>query len=350
MDLVVVENDGQWEELLSAQPGRSLYHTSEWLKFQARHFGMELHRLVVRDGSRPVGIFPVFVSRRAIFRVAASPRGVDYLYLGPLVAPEHLGGLLDGYERWVRANRIDLSSVAFMSEVDADVARRHGYKCQQHLTALTDLRGGQDAVMGRCTPECRKRVRKAERMGVTVAEGDLAPHIDRYLDWSARVYAKSGSKSPLTRAVLTDMLDTLGRAGRLLSLVAEADGEVIGMYVVGRFGKTGYSLDIVTDYDKLQYPASNLLTWRAMQWCCEHGIDTFDFGGARIASIARFKKSFGANILPYSNIVKAHGLLARSAAWLKESALPKIKGLRSGRRRCAPRGGGGSPPHDPKPL
>ena len=323
MDVVAVQDDRQWDELLAAQPGRSLYHTTEWLRFQAGQFGYELHRLAIRDGSACMGVFPIFVTRRAIFRVASSPRGVDYLNLGPLVAPELLGAALDGYERWARSNRVDLTAIAFMSEIEAETARQRGYKCQRHLQALADLSGGEDAVLGHCTPMCRKAIRKGQRMGVTVAEADLAPHLDRYIEWSDRVYAKSGTRSPLTRPVLSEMLGMLGAAGRLLPLMAEADGEVIGMYIVGRFEKTAYSLDIVTDYEKLHYPVSNVMTWHAMQWCCRHGMDTFDFGGARMPGIARFKKSFGASIVPYSNIIKAHSPLARSAVWFKDTVVRK---------------------------
>jgi CelD/BcsL family acetyltransferase involved in cellulose biosynthesis len=340
MDLVAIQDDRQWDELLAAQPGRSLYHTTEWLKFQAGQFGFELHRLAFRDGTGFAGVFPVFVTRRAVFRVAASPRGVDYLNLGPLIAPELIGAALDAYERWARARRVGLSAIAFMSEIDVEAARRRGYRCERHLTALTDLRGGEDAVLARCKPACRKRIRKARRMGVTVAEANLSPHLDRYLEWSNRTYAKRGERSPLTRTVLRAMLDALGGAGRLLSLAAEAEGEVIGMYVVGHFGKTAYSLDIVADYDKLHYPAGNLMTWHALQWCCRQGIETFDFGGARMPSIARFKKTFGAEIVPYSNITKAHGPAARLALWLKDAAGRRIQGFRSRRARMKEPAGG----------
>lgn len=81
--------------------------------------------------------------------------------------------------------------------------------------------------------------------------------------------------------------------GRLLSLRAQVGDEVIGMYVVGHYGKTAYSLDIVADYEKSHFSAGNLMTWHALRWSCRLGLETFDFGGARIPSIARFKTSFG---------------------------------------------------------
>ena len=58
-----------------------------------------------------------------------------------------------------------------------------------------------------------------------------------------------------------------------------------------------------------------------------------DLGGARIPSIARFKLGFGGAIVPYTNIVKAHTLLARWASWLQEATVHRVQALRFRRSR-----------------
>lgn len=339
MELLPVQSDGEWEALLEGRADRSLYHTTAWLRFEAEQFGFELHRLVIHDASGPVGLFPLFLARRAVFRVAASPRGVDDLNLGPLVRPELLGGTLDAYERWAREQRVDFTSVAFMREIDAEVARQRGYKCERHLLCVGDLRGGEDAVFARCKQACRRTVRKAQRDGVRIVEGGLEPHLDLYLKLSERIYARSGAKSPLSKPVLAGMLRALEDSGRLLALRAQLGDDVIGMYVVGHYGATAYSLDLVTDYAFSRFSAANLLTWHAMRWGARRGLETFDFGGARIASLARFKTSFGGVLVPYSNISKAHSLLARSATWLKHAMADRIRAARFRRSRKGERSG-----------
>ena len=333
MELQPVRSDEEWDALLADRPDASLYHTSAWLHFQADQFGYDLRMLVIQGDSGPVGLFPVFLVKRAIFRVAASPRGVDYLNLGPLVSADLLGETLDCYERWVSDKRVDFTSVAFMREIDTDVASSRGYSCETHKLCLVDLRVGEEAVFKGCKSSCRRAIRKSERMGVKIVESGLEPHLDLYLRLSDRIYAKSGTKSPLTKSVLSGMLNALSNAGQLLTIRAEVDGKVIGMYVVGHYGKTGYSLDIVSDHEFPRFAASNLMTWYEIRWCVRHGFETFDLGGARIPSLARFKTSFGAEIVPYTNMTKAHSKLARSATWLKNVTVDWVRAVRFRRSR-----------------
>lgn len=328
MELVPVQDDSRWDALLEDQPNRSLYHTTAWLGFQAEQFGFDLRRLVIRHEGRPVGLFPLFLTRRGIFRVSASPRGVDYLNLGPLVSSDLLPESLDCYERWTRTQKVDYTSIAFLNEIDSRIAGQHGYKCERHQSCVVDLRGGEDAVFGRFSTSCRKAIRKAERAGLKIIEGDFTPHLDRYVELSTRIFAKSRQKTAITTSVLSAMLRALGTSGHLLSLRAELDGEAIGMYVVGHYDRTLYSLNIVTDYAFLQCRPSNLMTWHAIRWGCRNGLETFDMGGARIKGIAEFKQSFGGAITPYTNITRAHSLLARSASWLRKATTSRISARR----------------------
>ena len=320
MELVAAQNDKEWDALVEDQPHGSLYHTTAWLGFQAKQFGFDLHRLVIRHDGRPVGVFPLFLTRRGILRASSSPRGMDYLNLGPLVPSELLPETFECYERWVRAQKVDFTSIAFVNEIDNPVVRERGYKCERHQLCMVDLREGEDAVFGRLSSSYRKAIRKSERMGVTIVEGDLTPYLDQYVDLSTHVFAKSNKKTLITTAVLSEMFRVLGTSGHLLSLRAELDGDVIGMYVVGLYGKMLYSLNIVTDYAFSKCRASNLMTWHVIRWGCRNGMETFDLGGARIKGIAEFKLTFGGAIVPYTNITKAHTRLARSALWAGNAA------------------------------
>ena len=313
MRLVPVGDDKEWDALLEEQPHRSLYHTTAWLRFQAEHFGFDLRRLVIYHEHRPVGLFPLFLTRRAIFRVSSSPRGVDYLNLGPLVKPELLPELFDCYEHWVRHNKVDHTSIAFTSEIDSRVAVKYGYRCERHLICTVDLQAGETSLWQGLKSSCRKRIRKAKRMGVKIIEGDLTPYLNKYVELSAQVFGKSGKKPVVSRFVLSGMLSALAESGHLLSFRADLKGKVIGMMIAGHYGKTLYSLDTVSDYAFREYPASNLMMWHLMSWGCRHGIEKCDFGGARISGIARFKLGLGGTIVPYTNITKAHSFLARSA-------------------------------------
>ena len=126
MKLLPVSSDAEWESLVESRPDATLFHTMPWLRFQASLPGFTLAPLVVHHQGSKVGLFQLFVAKRGIFRTAASPRGIDYLTLGPLVACELLADLLDCYEDWADGQGIDYTSIAFKKEIDADVAVGRG--------------------------------------------------------------------------------------------------------------------------------------------------------------------------------------------------------------------------------
>lgn len=325
MELLPVESDSRWEQLLARQPGATLFHTMDWLRFQQSQFGFRLFPLVAHHQGSEVGVFPLFVTRRWLLRVGSSPRGIDTLFLGPLVPEELLGELLDSYERWARANGIDYSCIAFTREIDSDQAVARGYDCERHKYRSVDLRGGEDAVWRRLHSECRRRIRRAEKLGVKIIEGDFSPHHDRYLALSAKVFARSRLKTELTRPVLSGMVDTLRRTGRLLSLRAEVDGQVAGMWIGGHYGKTMVALNTVSDRAFTEHSVNNLMNWHAIVWSCRQGLEALDFGGSRIRSLATFKAAFGAEECLYSNIKKAHSPLARAAVWMAGATVNKLR-------------------------
>ncbi len=333
MELTPLGRDEEWGRLLDAQPDATLYHTMPWLRFQERSFGYKLHPLVARRRGAPVGVFPTFLVRRGIFRVSSSPRGIDTLFLGPLVAPGLLPELLDAYDRWVRRNRVDYSAIAFPGEIEAEAATSRGYAHERQRNAVVDLAGGEEAVWDRLTSECRRRVRQARKRRVEIVEGGLGPHLDRYVTLSAETFARSDKRSMLTRDVLSDMLGALADGGETLALRAEVDGKVMAMYVGAAYRRTFYAVDTVCDVRFRKYPASNLMNWHALAWSCRRGLDRFDFQGANMPSLATFKASFGAALVHYSNITKAHSALARWTVWVRKRTVVRLRELRFRRSR-----------------
>lgn len=316
--LVPESSDGAWDAALAALPGATLYHTMGWLRVYERSFGYTLVPLAIVQDDRRVGLFPVYVTRRAGFRVASSPRGVDTLYLGPLMPAELVGEFLDAYEAWARARRVDFTSIAFTSEIETSAAEARGFECRRHKTRLVGLEGGEERVFQACQRNVRKAVRKARRMGVAVIEGGIEDHLDRYLEWSAAIFAKSGQKTPLTRRFLENLLRYLGGSSRLIALRAEVEGQLAGMYIAGHYGGVLYAIDIASDKAFSQYAVNTLLYWEAMVRAIAKGLTVLDFAGANTASIAAYKACFGGDVKYYSNVTKAHSRSARVALWARD--------------------------------
>ncbi|MCX5671547.1 MAG: GNAT family N-acetyltransferase [Planctomycetota bacterium] len=328
----IVESDTQWDAIVETLPGATLYHTMDWLRLQERSTRFDLFPLAIQRGDDIIGVFPVFLGQMGIFRVAFSPRGIDTLYLGPLVSPEMLSETMDCYEAWIRAHKVDYTRINFAEEIDSCVVKSRGFICERRKTCLVSLAGGENAVFERCKRNVRKAVRKARRLGVRIVEGDLSPYLALYLEWSTRTFAKSGLETKVTGDFLTGLFEALGKRGRLFSVRAVLDDRVIGMYLAGYFRKTLYAIDIVADYAFSRYAASTLMYWHVLERACRLGLETCDFAGANIPSIAAYKLSFGGEFGYYTVVKRAYTLSARTALGLREAACSTLRLLVSARR------------------
>jgi|GEM_PF-6927417 len=333
MELVAVQSDEAGGEILDAQPRATLYHTAPWLRLQERLFGYRLHLLAAEQDGRAVGAFPVFLTWRGLLRVAASPRGLEALRMGPLLPDELLPEFLGAYERWARQNRVGFTSIAFTQEIDVPAAQARGWTCERHLNAVVDLRGGPEAVYDRYESECRRRIRLAGKRHVRILEGDLAPHAERYVAWSTEIFtgpgrAKYAHPGRLHRDAQDPRVDRPhvehscrggGRGGR----------HVRGGLLRRDLHRRGHD----HGFGEEKYSCGNIMNWYAMQWACRKGCKEFDFGGARMPGIRRFKESFGARIVPYTNAKRAHGAVGRAG----EGIAGMVRSFRA-RRRGQPRG------------
>jgi CelD/BcsL family acetyltransferase involved in cellulose biosynthesis len=327
VQLVKVRDDAQWDALLETQPDATLYHTMGWLRLQEQHGSLTLFPLVIMQDGQPVGLFPVFLTRRGPFRVCSSPRGVDTQYMGPLAKRPLLPEILDCYETWAEQQGIDFTTVTFSHEIDHRVAVDRGYTCETQRTYLLDLTPGQDALLKQSHQECRNQVRKARRLGVTVTECDLRPHLDLYLGLSAKVFARSNRRTSLTRAFVEAMLKSLSETGRLVSLRAEVGRKIVGMDIAGHYGGRLYALDIASDDAFRGHCVNRLMTWSLVAWGCEHGMNVMDFVGANTPSIASHKVSYGGVLTAYTNVKRTHTLAGRAAVWFHRYTVQTIRNL-----------------------
>ena len=111
----------------------------------------------------------------------------------------------------------------------------------------------------------------------------------------------------------------------MLSLRAEVDGQVAGMWIGGHYGGTMIALNTVSDRAFIKYSVNNLMNWHAIQWSCRQGLEAHDLGGSRIRSLEAFKASFGARECIYSNIKKVHSPMASAAVWVAGATVGKLR-------------------------
>lgn len=297
VELVPCTREDEWDALVAQYPDATPFHRAAWLRWLARRFHADPKAYAVYADGQCVGVFPAVIFRRGPFRVAASPPPRAGLpYLGPIVPPELLSAACDAFNAHMRRERVSYVEIRFPSHI---TLLPEGFETEPRGTHLVDLRPGADTLWAKgLSSACRRAVRKATAAGVTIEEGDLAAHLDRYYDLAVEVFAKSRQAPWLRKEDYAGLAEIARVGGAIKVLFAWQDGELIGGGIFPFHGHTVYYLDGVDDARKLHLRPHNLLHWELMRWACAQGLSRYDMLGSGIEGIDRFKRGFGAVRMP----------------------------------------------------
>lgn len=165
----------------------------------------------------------------------------------------------------------------------------------------------------RAEPHMRQRVRKAERLGVSVAESAA---VDSFFPLHRATYARQGMVLKTPAHCVTAALQHGVAAGLLRYFEARTpSGEVAAALVVAQDELRCYFLLAASHPELRRTDAVSLLWWQVMQECAKtHPL--LDLVGTGTPGIARFKRSFSPEVLPVVDLqITAPG--CRPLAWLK---------------------------------
>ncbi|MCG3178977.1 MAG: hypothetical protein BIFFINMI_01307 [Phycisphaerae bacterium] len=322
-----VHSDAEWNLLLQALPGATVFHTLEWLRGIEAARGHRLRTLVIQRADEPVGLFPMFFFRRRLVKVCSSSFRADSPYLGPLVDPALLGEMLDDFARWIRHQGVGYSAITFPRQIAPEVSTGRRFSRAQSDTYLADVTGSHDAVFARCQKRCREVIRKSRRRGVEIVESDLRPFIDRHAEMALGVLARQGLPPLFSRDELRSILDSLHAGGRVHCVRAMLGEQMIGGSFFAHFGDTAYAIHTATDYDYVEYGAATLLMWEGMSWANRNGFRTLDFTGAGRPSLSFWKESFGARRTPITRLKWVSPGLSASMWVLRRGVAPLLRAV-----------------------
>ena len=169
----------EWDALLARHPAGTVFHQMDWLRFIAQRRAAELVPYVVYEHGEPIGVFPVFLYRRGVFRIAASPPPQAAApYLGPLVPLESTPAVVHAFNTEMHRARISYLEIRFPQTIDAALLAATGFETETRATFMLDLQPGPDAIWsGSLSSACRRAVRKATAAGVVIEQGDLGEHL-----------------------------------------------------------------------------------------------------------------------------------------------------------------------------
>jgi len=277
----VPDTGRRWDERLLAWPRAHLLQSWGWGELQAGA-GWAVDRLTVAAGDREL---PLTVLRGGAGLPGLPPR--LYVPKGPACAPDDIPALdavlaeLGGLAARSRAVGVTVEPNAWYDERAPLAAQlgddwRPAATVQPEHTAIVDLGGGEEAVLGRMKPKGRYNIRLAEKKGVSVrTPADPAEAAAEMARLCAATARRQGINLP-GAGYFRRALDCVPTARVHLAVVA---GEAVSAVLVAHFAGEMIYLYVGSETAHREKQPSSLLHFHVIREAIAAGCDRYDLWG-----------------------------------------------------------------------
>lgn len=309
-----VDDPGRWNELLTDTTHPTGFHHAAALDVLADHSGTTCHRLAGFKGEEPVGVFPVFTTRKGPATVAFSPPpNLKLPYLGPrLLERQPLKRrrrdkrnrrFVDACHEWLQREH-DPGFTAIRTAPGFDDVRPflwQEYDATLRYTYVIDLDRSPDELLSAFSADARRNVTDDYDVDYEIAEGTI-DDVDRIVEQVEERHAEQGESFNLGAPMVRDLYEELPD-GVIRPYVCRIDGSFIGGSVNVEFEGRSICWIGVTKVDA-DLPVNDLIDWEYPKEAMDRGITSYDLAGANNPRIARFKAKFAPDLVPYYSLEK----------------------------------------------
>lgn len=294
-----------WDRFITGHPRGTVFHTAAWLGMLAEQQRLKPLPAGFFIGKEMVGALPLLVRNIGPLRVAASPFVVeDTPYLGLVADAGHVGAALRLVTAFQR--RQGLHFLRFIQQEDLSplVPEECGFTTVAKHTHLLDLRPDEETIWKRMEGRCRTAIRKGEKEGVTVTRVTDGGFMEQYYALLDQVYRQQGMGTPNPAGFYRRLWDTWGDTN-LSVYRADWQGELIAAAIVLRDKGRAYYLNGASRSEYNRFSPNNLVQWAAIRDARGAGAERYDFVGSDIPRLARFKQSFGGELVTHVCLERA---------------------------------------------
>ncbi|WP_332898101.1 lipid II:glycine glycyltransferase FemX [Haladaptatus sp. CMSO5] len=315
ISLADVADQQRWNNYVAASPQGTFFHQLEVLDVLATHSQTDLTLLIGKKGNEVVGLLPMFVTSKFGINVAFSPPPrLKVPYLGSLLLnsddlrqrtfedrhEEFVEGCFDYLHDTVRPRYFNIRSTVGYPDVrpylwqDFEILPRYTYQ--------VDLTPGIEELFAQFSSDARYNIRKATNQGISVEIGGVEA-IKRIIAQVSERHHAQGKSFPVNASLVTDLYNRLP-AGSVLPYEAYLNGTYVGGNIVVSFGNTvcAWFGGVAPEVD---VPVNECLDWRIITDATNDGMELYDFLGANVRRINRYKAKFNPELRPYFNIERA---------------------------------------------
>jgi hypothetical protein len=308
-------DEAPWNELARFND-RTVYQTYEWLNFVSETQNAEPVLASIREEVTTVGYFWGLIVRRFGVRILGSPfPGWTTLYMGFNLKPgisrsAVLRGLGSFAFRDLGCLHVEMSDRNFNFEDAAGT----GFKCRAAFTYETDLTASEDDLFARMSPDCRNKIRKAQKSGVHIEEAADLDFAADYYSQLLEVFARQKIVPTYGRSRVEKLIEHLLPTGCLLLLRAlDAAGKCIATGIYVGLNRTVVFWGNASHRSSLG--ANEALHWYAMLYWKKRGVQVLDWGGG-----GDYKEKYGVSAVVVPTFAR--------------SRFPILETLRNGAKRA----------------
>ena len=309
---VSVDGLGRYGDFVAASPQGTIFAGPAWLSLLAGQLPGRVFALAFAAAGETRALVPVWERREPLVGPAAELPPLTP-YWGPcLPAPGDL-----------RAERARARDHDALASVAAEFKRRWRYGRLACHPALADVRpftwagfrgdarytsvlapADGEEFLASLSSALRNKIRQGE--GRPVEESaDAEPFVAMYAD----TFGRRGMAPPVPEGFLRALAAAFCPANGSIFYVSGDGGEPVAGRLVLWSRDAAYDL-LASSFEEGRGPLGAYLMWRVIRAVWERGL-ALDAVGVNVASIARFKESFGGALTPYHQLAAYRSPLVR---------------------------------------
>ena len=284
--------DSRWLSFLEKAPGVSVFHHPAWLKVLHDTYGYAPACLMAAEADRSRGVLPLMEVRSWL----TGHRAVSLPFsdtCGPIADGEPAARALLEAAEDLRRNR----KWRYVELRDSVVPDGFGPSARYKLH-VTDLVRDPEVLLKTFNQHTRRKLRRAEAMGVQVARRSDDEALQAFIRLNALTRRKHGVL-PQPDALFWNIQKHLLKPGLGFLGVATLDHQIVAANLFLHWNRTIVYKYGASDDRALPAAANYAVMWDAIRWGCQHDFSVFDFGRSDLdgEGLLQFKRGWGSQEL-----------------------------------------------------
>jgi serine/alanine adding enzyme len=328
-------NKESWRKFNSIHPQGNIFQTPEMFDVYKKTKNIEPVLIAVEDNIGDLVGILVAVIQKEHSGLLGNFSARSIIDGGPLVKDNSVNVLdfiLKEYIKKIEDKAIYSLFRNFWkwSESERLIFHGNGFKFQDHLNILIDLREPEDILISKMHSGRRKNIRRAEKIPLQFTETDNKDDFYCCLSLIEQTYKRVNLPCP-DRSLFLNAKEILASQDKAKFFLAKFENKIINCRFELCFKDIIYDWYAGSDDNYLDKYPNDFLPWKIFQWAKMNNYNTFDFGGAgkpnKPYGVRDYKLKFGGELINYGRFELVHKKLLMQTGKIGLALFNKMKKL-----------------------